>query len=263
MASCLKRHVLSMLTRGDIELSPHSLYRFRASRIQEELEAKDFEIRDVINELMAEGRVELVKEYLALACPACGSPDPISKLNCPRCGSAELEVSGERFVCRSCGASGPIHDALLFKCKTCGKSFTLQEAGHVALGRIRLIGQAASLELIAGQLLKAGAIYTRCARVKGKSGYTHQFDFYVRGKGGEVYIDVVQEDGGVKLGALFEFLTKVYDAGVQSSIFVAIPGLSVKVDPGVKWARVIEAGGIEEAAHAILNEIKEIGIIAK
>ncbi len=263
MPSCLKKHVLSMLSRGDLELAPHSIYGFRVPKLQEAIEAKDFEIRDTVNELINDGQVELVKEYMTPTCPACGSPDPIARLNCPKCGSANLDISNGSFKCKDCGTAGSLNDALMFSCKTCGKQFTLGESHQMALGRIRLKTRAFSLEPIAESLLKAGALYYRCARLTGKSGYTHSFDFYVRGRGGDVYIDIAYEEGGVKLGTLFEFLTKAFDAGISYSLFIAIPGLAIKVDPGVKWASVLEAGSVEEAASVILNEIKATGIITK
>ncbi|MGC8569472.1 MAG: hypothetical protein ACP5LW_05660 [Nitrososphaeria archaeon] len=259
MYSCTYRHVLSIISSlGSVELFPHNIYGRYSPAVARKLDRDPKEISESIETGINEGKLRLKPTYSTPKCPSCGSPDPVVRISCPRCGSPFVVFSGETFRCSSCGLTGSAIEALSFMCRTCGSVYSLSGSALTSLGSVEPVAPDDYLERIAEVLEGAGVEHRRCAEVRGVSGVLHVFDFYFELNGKRYAIDVFRDEEAVDVRELMKDLVKAYDLRIDMMYFLAVPRLSVNLDPNVRYFKVIE--GRPEEALNVLKQSLEIVI---
>ncbi|MGC8661006.1 MAG: hypothetical protein ACP5TZ_00705 [Nitrososphaeria archaeon] len=262
MENCIKKHVQSITAEFGVKMYPDNLTGFTVPYLLESLDVPKEELIKEINELKASGNLTVSDLYQTMACPSCGSPDPFSKMVCPKCGSNNIKVDGNDVECMNCGLHAGILEALNFVCKTCGKSFGIATANWIALGSLRAVN-AYDIEPVALAIKGLGMYPKRCHGVTGASGMIHRFDFAFEHNKSTVVVDVEVEREAVNVKSLMEFLSKIYDAGIKEAYFIAVPKLSVSIDPGKKNIKMIEASDLKEASDRFKQVLIERGISSK
>lgn len=262
MENCIKKHIQSIAAENDVKMYPDNLTEFTVPYILESLDAPKEELIKEINDLKASGNLTVNDRYQTMACPSCGSPDPFSRMVCPKCGSNNIKVKGNSIECMNCGLHAGILEALNFVCKTCGKSFGIGNAKWIELGSLHAVN-VTNIEPVAMAIKGLGMYPKRCHGVTGASGMIHHFDFTFERNKSTIVVDVEAEQEAVNVRSLMEFLSKIFDAGIKEAYFIAVPKLSVPIDPGKKNIKVIEASNINEASDRLKQVLIERSLSSK
>ncbi|MEM3811163.1 MAG: hypothetical protein QXV38_02555 [Conexivisphaerales archaeon] len=262
MRDCIKNHVKSLVTKTDVKMYPDNLTGFTVPYLMESLDVPKDELIKEINELIESRNLAVNDPYQTMACPSCGSPDPFSRVACPKCGSNDIEINGNIIKCRNCGLHAGILEAINFICKTCGKSFNIENAKWITLGSLHAVN-AFDIEPIAAAIKSLGIYPKRCYTITGASGMIHRFDFAFEHNEFTRVADVEVERDTIDVKDLIEFLSKVFDSNIKEAYFIAVPKLSMSIDPGKKNIKVIEAPSINDASDKFKQILIDRGISSK
>ncbi len=255
---CCYKHALSIISeKGRLYLYPHNIYGKYSPYLTVALNSDAKKISEIIQRGIESGELKFVPNYSTPKCPYCGSLDPIVKISCPKCNSPNVTFFDGRFKCRNCGLEGEATEALTFMCKTCGNTFTLASSELVNLGYVESTVKDDYLEKVAKSLEEAGINFSRCAEVKGLSGYSHVFDFYFEIKGKKYAVNVFKDEEGVDVKEIMKSLVDAYDVKLDVLYVLAVPKLKVSLYPNVKNVEIIE-GELEQGLEALKQNLEII-----
>ncbi len=180
--------------------------------------------------------------YIGLEEEFTQGPDQV----CPKC-KRELKLIGTdyrkpgmRYVCNSCHGIFP-SPAIKCRCLKTGEVYPLQEVHYLRLysyrlnetHRKRLEFEFEPKRQLIDCLVHLGYDVREAVQVKGRSGATHTIDLIAsiddlitRHNVAIGILAAPSEKSQVSLEALFGFDSKVYDAGIETKMVIAVPGCS-------------------------------------
>jgi hypothetical protein len=199
---------------------------------------------------------------------------------CPKC-KKELKLIGTdyrkpgmRYICRSCKGVFP---SPVVKCRSLktGEIYKIEELREVALYSYRLneaTRQRLEFELepkkqLIAFLKKLGYEIREAVQVQGKSGATHTIDLLASKDDiltrHTVAIGILaapNNEASVSIETLFSFDSKVYDAGIENKMVIAVPGLTTEA---LKFAerQGVRVYGLEDLRASLYSKTQETDVI--
>jgi CheY-like chemotaxis protein len=199
---------------------------------------------------------------------------------CPKC-KRELKLIGTdyrkpgmRYVCSSCKGIFPF-PVIKFRCLRTGEVYRLEELREVPLFSYRL-NEANKKRLefelqpkrqLIDFLKSLGYEIQEAVQVQGKSGATHTIDLLAKKDDllikHTVAIGILaasDSESSVSIDALFGFDSKVYDAGIENKMVIAVPAFTAEA---LKFAerQGIRVYGLEDLRASLYSKTQETEII--